>query len=230
MEQSIQSTQQSTIQPVKKGKLISFEGLDGSGKTVTSLTVQEMLEQRGDTVKYISFPQYDNSFFGPILKSVLFSENTPVVDVDPKLLTFLFAGDRFEAKTKIQTWLDQGYTVIANRYVPSNIAYGMAKSKDEEEFQIFNEQFEYDICGIPRPDCVIYLDTPIEIIENRLKSKDQDGYEKNISFLEKVRNCYLKLVKSSKNWKYVETYSVDQQKILDPIDLSQMIISKYLTF
>lgn len=210
-----------------RGKLISFEGLDGSGKTVTSLTVQELLENKGKTVKYISFPQYNSSFFGPILKSVLYSTETPVMDVDPKLLTFLFAGDRFEAKTKINEWLEAGYTVIANRYVTSNIAYGMAKSSDEDEFRRFNEKFEYETCGIPKPDLVIYLDTPLEEIKNRLKCKDQDGYEKNFGFLENVRNCYIKLVEQCSEWKTVQTCNKDGQ-IMEPSEIASNIISEYL--
>ena len=209
---------------IRKGKLISFEGLDASGKTVTSLIVQEMLEQRGETVKYISFPQYDTSFFGPILKRVLYSEETPIMGVNPKLLTFLFAGDRFEAKDKIQSWLDQGFTVIANRYVPSNIAYGMAKSSDTDDFKNFNEKFEYEVCGIPRPNYVIYLDTPLEVIESRLKAKNQDGYEKDLTFLAKVRECYLKLVESSPTWKYVQTFSDVEQRMLEPQEISKMIV------
>ena len=211
-----------------KGKLISFEGLDGSGKTVTSLTVQDLLEKQGKIVKYISFPQYNSSFFGPILKSVLYSTETPVINVDPKLLTFLFAGDRFEAKDKIQEWLDAGYIVIANRYVTSNIAYGMAKSKDEDEFRMFNEKFEYDTCGIPKPDVVIYLDTPLEEVKNRLKCKNQDGYEKDFTFLERVRNCYAKLVQQCPEWKNVQTNN-SEGKIMDPVDIASIIIEKYVS-
>lgn len=210
-----------------KGKLISFEGLDGSGKTVTSLTVQELLEKQGKVVKYISFPQYNSSFFGPILQSVLYSTNTPVVDVDPKLLTFLFAGDRFEAKDKIREWLDAGHIVIANRYVTSNIAYGMAKSENQEEFKTFNEKFEYETCGIPKPDIVIYLDTPLEEIKNRLKCKNQDGYEKDFAFLEKVRNCYIKLVEQCSEWKNVKTNDATG-KIMEPTEIASIIIDKYL--
>jgi dTMP kinase len=210
-----------------RGKLISFEGLDGSGKTITSLTVQELLEKQGKTVKYISFPQYNSSFFGPILKSVLYSTETPVMDVDPKLLTFLFAGDRFEAKEKINEWLDAGYTVIANRYVTSNIAYGMAKSSDEDDFRRFNEKFEYETCGIPKPDLVIYLDTPLEEIKSRLKCKDQDGYEKNFSFLETVRNCYIKLVEQCPEWKNVRTCN-DEGQIMEPTEIASIIINKYI--
>lgn len=211
----------------KRGLLISFEGLDGSGKTVTSLTVQEMLEKRGHTVKYISFPQYDSSFFGPILKQVL---NRPdAVGVDPKLLTFLFAGDRFESRDKIINWLDQGFTVVANRYVTSNIAYGMAKSSDPDDFKLFNEKLEYDLCGMPKPNYVLYLDTPIEIIKKRLNNKDQDAYEKDLSFLEKVRKCYIDLVETSDNWEYVQTYSKEESRILDPNEISAFIIDEYLS-
>lgn len=211
----------------QRGLLISFEGLDGSGKTVTSLTVQEMLEQRGHTVKYISFPQYDSSFFGPILKQVL---NRPdAVNVDPKLLTFLFAGDRFESRDKIVNWLEQGFIVVANRYVTSNIAYGMAKSQNQSGFKEFNEKLEYELCSMPQPDYVVYLDTPLDIIKARLKNKDQDAYEKDVSFLEKVRQCYLDLTKSNENWKYVSTYSQEESRILDPNEISLSIINQYLS-
>ena len=207
--------------------LVSFEGLDGSGKTITSLTVQEMLEERGQTVKYISFPQYDTSFFGPIIKNVL-HYHREIVETDPKLLTFLFAGDRFEAKEKIKNWLDQGFIVVANRYVTSNIAYGMAKSKDEDDFMEFNEKFEYETCGIPKPDCVIFLDTPMEVIDERLRAREeQDGYEKNKLFLENVRKCYLKLVHSNESWNYISTRD-GEGNIIDPKILGETIINKYL--
>jgi dTMP kinase len=209
---------------LKKGMLLSFEGLDGSEKTATTLNVQEILEKRGYTVKYISFPQYEGSFFGPIIKNILHTHN---YETNPKLLTFLFAGDRFEAKDKINNWLSKGYVVVANRYVTSNIAYGMAKSKDEDEFMKFNEKLEYEVCEIPKPDCVVFLDTPLDIIDERLRSRESlDRYEKNTEFLKDVRRCYLKLVNSNDSWKYIYTRD-DDENVIESSKIAEMIVDNF---
>lgn len=206
---------------LKKGMLLSFEGLNGSEKTSTTLHVQEILEKRGYTVKYISFPQYESSFFGPIIKNILHTNN---YETDPKLLTFLFAGDRFEAKDKIESWIEKGYIVVANRYVTSNIAYGMAKSKNEDEFLEFNEKLEYDVCGIPRPDCVIFLDTPLDIIDKRLRSRESlERYEKDVEFLKNVRRCYLKLLDANDTWKYVYTRDKNE-KVIESKKIAEAIV------
>src|SRR6202040_4184401 len=99
------------------GKLIAIEGIDGSGKR----TQMDMLHgviaagEGGHSVYSTGFPQYD-SWFGKIVGQFLNGELGSLDSVDPHFSALLYAGDRFEAKTKIESALAEGKIVLIDRY------------------------------------------------------------------------------------------------------------------
>lgn len=196
-----------------KGKLIVVDGGDGSGKnTQTNLLVRK-LEEKGVAVKKLDFPQYD-TFFGKLISSYLNGEFGSLEDLNPKIPSLFFALDRFSQKERIKKWLDEGYNVVLDRYVESNLAYQSAKLKESEreKFIRWINQLEYDELNVPKADIIIYLHVPVEVSEELIKTrpdkdyikdKRKDIHENDISYLKQVEKNYLNLAKQ-KSWVVVE--------------------------
>ena len=187
----------------ERGKLIVIEGTDGSGKATQTSLLIEKLRYSGHNVEAIDFPRHGD----PSAKLVdlylngFFGEST---EVDPKFVSSFYAIDRLLNKEKIENWLHQGKTVVADRYVTSNMGHQGAKignEKDRKTLFEFINNLEYNEMGLPKPDIVIYLHVPTDIafklIENKnkrdyIKGKtDRDGHEKDINYLKNAENSYL---------------------------------------
>jgi len=114
----------------KKGKFIVIDGTDGSGKATQTKLLEIILKKNGYRVKTIEFPQYKKNFFGKLIKEHLQGLHGNFLSVNPYLASTLYAADRYESKQKIEKWLAEGYTVIADRYVSANQLHQGGKIKD----------------------------------------------------------------------------------------------------
>src|SRR3989442_14822276 len=145
-------------QMTHRGKFIAIEGIDGSGKRTQIDLLSSALEARGiDHVRY-SFPRYESSF-GRLVARYLNGEVGRLDTVDAHFSALLYAGDRFEAKGELAAALASGRTVLADRYVGSNLAHQTARvgPQRREEFLSWLKRLEYGIYGLPLEDLVIYL-------------------------------------------------------------------------
>ena len=117
------------------GKLIVFEGIDGSGKRTQLELLTRALTDRGIPHERISFPRYDG-FFGSLVAKYLNGDFGGLDKVDAHLSALLYAGDRFEAKPRIESILASGKLLVADRYIASNLAHQGARAPREqrEEF------------------------------------------------------------------------------------------------
>lgn len=146
------------------GKLYVIEGVDGSGKaTQTELLYQELLAQ-GKNVRKVSFPDYDSPS-SSLIKMYLNGEfGSNPDDVNAYATSIFFAADRFASFRK--DWgkfYEEGGIVIADRYVTSNLVHQASKITDWDaklEYIPWLNHLEYEIFGLPKPDCVIFLDMP----------------------------------------------------------------------
>src|SRR5579863_8846962 len=109
-----------------RGILIAVEGIDGSGKRTQVELLERALTRRGHSVYSTGFPQYD-SWFGRMVGHFLNGELGTLENVDPHFTALLYAGDRFEAKPKLEDALDKGQIVLVDRYVGSNLAHQTAR-------------------------------------------------------------------------------------------------------
>ncbi|MDD3341928.1 MAG: dTMP kinase [Bacilli bacterium] len=200
---------------MKKGKFIVIDGTDGSGKgTQTNLLVERLLKEN-KKVKKMDFPQYKNNFFGRLLRDCLDGKLGDFIAVNPKIASVLYAADRWESASNIRKWLDEGYTIISDRYVSSNQIHQGGKiknDKDRVEFMKWLDEMEFKIFKIPKPDGIIFLDVPIKITEKLIKgrAKDiakktskkvyRDLADKNKNYLENSRISALKIVKNNNAW------------------------------
>src|SRR5947209_9110110 len=83
-------------------------------------------------------------------------------NVDPHFTTLLYAGDRFEAKPKLEPALNNGQIVLVDRYIGSNFAHQTARAPVEKRaaFRRWIEHPQYGLYGLPREDLILHLRTP----------------------------------------------------------------------
>lgn len=185
--------------------LVVLEGLDGAGKSTQVKKLREYLEQKCPSLVYIHFPRYDAPVYGDLISRFLRGDFGSNETVHPQLVALLFAEDRHGAGPVIKKALEEGKTVLLDRYVYSNIAYQCAKLHTTEERTrlrdwIFNTEF--GSFSLPVPDINIFLDVPIDFVKENLTSQrtgddrnylegSKDIHEASIAFQRDVREIYL---------------------------------------
>ncbi len=198
----------------QKGKLIVIDGTDGSGKATQVARLVERLSKEKIKVKHLDFPRYYDNFFGGLVGECLAGKYGDFISIPPKIASVLYAADRWESSGQIKKWLDSGYTVILDRYVSSNQIHQGAKitnAKDRKDFLNWLDKMEFEVFGIPRPDAIIFLEVPIKITQELLKSKSLaekkkylegkgDLAETNKKHLDDARKSALKLIKELNNF------------------------------
>ena len=162
------------------GKLIAIEGIDGSGKRTQVELLQKALVANHHAVYSTGFPQYD-SWFGKMVGQFLNGDFGALESVDPHFSALLYAGDRFEAKFRLETALNQGKIVLADRYIGSNLAHQTARADaaDRPAFISWIEHLEYNIYNLPRETLVLYLRVPPRQAQELVARKSARSYTKN---------------------------------------------------
>ena len=188
-----------------KGKLIVIEGTDCSGKETQTKRLIAYLQEKGEKVINYSFPMYDTPtgkiIGGPFLgKEYIcegwFPEKAP--NVDAKVASLYYAADRYYNIDKINSKLEEGYTVILDRYIESNMAHQGGKIEDKEKriaMYHFIEELEFNLLGLPKPDYVIFLYMPVasaQMLRNQRKEK-LDEVESDLKHLQNSEKAYLEL-------------------------------------
>lgn len=202
-----------------KGKLIVLEGLDGSGKSVQFGLLGEYLQSRNIPFMTVDFPDYQGSFFGRLVGRYLDGEFGDVYEVSPYVSSFLYAGDRLESQSKLTGWLDEGRTVLANRYVGSNMAYHSAKLPFEQRpaFVDWLKRLEFEANRLPEPDLVLYFNASAATSHRMVAQKaarsytgsSHDIHERNQNFLEVVAGQYLWLCDHEPGWQRMDVTDSD---------------------
>lgn len=194
--------------------MIAIEGIDGSGKRTQVELLTAALCERGLSVFATGFPQYD-SWFGKMVGQFLNGELGPLESVDPHFSALLYAGDRFEAKAKLEDALYNGQIVLADRYIASNLAHQAARVAPEQRqaFVEWIEHLEYDIYGLPKEDLVLYLRVPAVEAQKLVARKSARSYtsaqkdllEASLRHLEDAAQMYDSLSKRA-NWNTIECF------------------------
>ena len=203
--------------------LIVLEGLDGAGKSTQVKKLKQYLLERCGELEYIHFPRYDAPVYGELISRFLRGDFGDNESVHPQLVALLFAEDRHGAAEGIKARLAEKKTVLLDRYVYSNIAYQCSKLTDEQEVEqlrrwIFDT--EYNVFKEPVPDLNIFLDVPIDFVEQNLSKQRQgddrsylagaqDIHEASIAFQQKVRNMYLRQAEEDPSFKVLDCRDED---------------------
>lgn len=183
-----------------KGKLIIIEsGSDASGKATQTRKLYERLKSEGYNIKKVEYPNYDSES-SSLVKMYLrgdFGKNAS--DVDPYVASTFYAADRYASfKTEWEDFYNNGGIIIADRYTTSNMVHQASKMdiEDRDKYLDWLVDYEFDLYKIPKPDCVVFLDVPIDfskkLMENR-KNKftgqsKKDIHESDIGYLTKSYN------------------------------------------
>lgn len=155
------------VETMKRGKLIVIDGTDGAGKKTQARLLVSRLRKAGVTTKTLAFPQYHKKSAGPVENYLEGKYGKNSQSVSPYVASVFFAVDRFDAvRSKINTWLAKGYTVVLDRYVSSNMGHQgtlFPSKKERRKFFQWVQNFEYEVMQLPKPDVqfIFYVDPKI---------------------------------------------------------------------
>jgi dTMP kinase len=154
--------------------------------------------------------------------------------VDPRFAALLYAGDRFEARQELSAALEQGKVVLADRYIPSNLAHQTARvpPHKRDEFIAWLEHLEYSIYGLPREDRVIYLRVPAAQAQALVSQKSarsytsakQDIQESNLRHLEDAAAMY-DVLSRRPHWSTVECFEVVHNEMRAPQSIAADVLA-----
>ena len=178
------------------GKLIIFEGLDGSGKGTQTDLLCQALRAKGEEPMQITFPDYesDSSALVKMYLSGQFGQKPD--DVNDYASSTFYAVDRFASyKTRWGDFYRRGGLVVSDRYTTSNAVHQCSKLPPMhwDGFLEWLFDFEYKKMGIPAPDAVVYLSVEVEVSQRLIAERyhgdtnKMDIQEKDIEYLARSR-------------------------------------------
>jgi dTMP kinase len=215
-----------------RGRFISLEGIDGSGKLTQLDLLARELDARGLATFRISFPRY-GSFFGKLVGRYLNGEFGALDAVDPHFSALLYAGDRLEAKPEIEAALSSGKIVLADRYIGSNLAHQSARVPPEqrEEFLAWLKRLEYGLYALPGEDLVVYLRVPVAEAQRLVGLKSARAYtnlkhdiqEADIKHLEETAIIYDRLATEA-NWARIDCINTASGVLYSPEEIHRAVL------
>lgn len=219
------------------GRLIIFEGLDGSGKATQTERLCQTLKARGDDLMQITFPNYecDSSALVKMYLAGQFGQKPD--DVNAYAASAFYAVDRYASyKTHWGEFYRRGGLVISDRYTTSNAVHQCSKLPPMhwDGFLEWLFDFEYKKFGIPTPDAVVYLAVDPELSQQLIRNRYQgdeskrDIQERDTDYLARSRAaaeyCARKL-----GWRRIECATTDAQgnkTMRTPEDIQQEVMTQ----
>ena len=173
-----------------RGKFITFEGIDGSGKSTQLRMLSGELRQRG--VNVITTCEPGGTPLGRRLREAFLETEETVA---PMAELLLFAADRAQhVEFLIKPALDEGRVVISDRFADATFAYqGAGRGFPEATV---NQIIKLATGGL-KPDLTMFFDISVENALNRMRSRSETGERINrmdaetADFYSNVRAAYL---------------------------------------
>lgn len=177
---------------MNKGLFITFEGIDGCGKTTQIKLLKEYLENKGYNVLVTREPGAIG--LGEKLREILLNYDG---EVSSNCESFLFLADRAQhIDTIIKPAIDNGTIVLCDRHTDSTVAYqGYGRELNLKQIHYLNNIATNNI----KPDITFILDIDVETSLERI-GKNRDRMESaGIDFFNRVRNGYIEISKQEPN-------------------------------
>ena len=179
-----------------QGRLIVFEGTDGSGKATQTALLCKELDQRGIPYRKLEFPRYKEESSALIRLYLSGAFGAHPDDVNAYAATAFYSVDRFASYR--QDW---------GAFYESG---GLVMPKEEREGYLkWLFDFEYRLLELPEPDRVVYLDLPTELSEQMMRRREQatgtkaDIHEQDEGYLAACRES-AELVISLCGWEKID--------------------------
>lgn len=178
------------------GKLIVFEGTDGSGKATQSELLCRRLKEEGHPFRKITFPRYGKPSAAMVEEYLHGNLGKHPGDVNAYAASLFYAMDRYASwKQDWGTFYEDGGLIVADRYTTSNAVHQASKLPEEERKAYLDWLFdlEYRLLGLPAPDMVVYLDMPTELTEKMMRKREAvsgtqaDIHEQDKAYLRRCR-------------------------------------------
>ena len=174
-----------------KGKLVTFEGIDGCGKSTQVKMLVEKLEKLGMDVITVREP--GGTRISESIRDILLYRDT--YELGDRTEALLMTASRAQLTAEvILPALKNGTWVIADRYADSTIAYqGGGRNVEIKRLDKLNQFATYDTV----PDLTIFIDIIPEEGVRRQKTKLDRIEQAGIDFQSRTRDIYLKLAKKN---------------------------------
>jgi len=168
---------------------ITFEGIDGSGKSVQSKLCVELLSKEHDVIHCFD---PGHTPIGNAVRAVLL--NKEHMEMDPRTELLLYAAARSQLVSEvIKPHLQKGGVVVSDRFYDSTTAYqGYGRQLPLELISKLNMIGAHELV----PDLTFIIDTDIEVASKRIGTADRLESE-NLDFRQRVRKGYLKLAQEA---------------------------------
>lgn len=214
----------------KKGVLIVLDGIDGVGKSTQIKLLLNLFKKKKVQHKYLSFPQYQTSFYGRFIKAYLSGQFGRLGTINPYFVAFPYAFDRVLAREKIVKWLAAGNLVLLDRYICSNIAYLGAyfPASSRKKFAAWVEEMEYQVNKMPKENLVIFLSLPAQKAQKLLQKRRggsgrPDIHESSLKYQQEVSKNYLSLARKYKHW--IKINCADRSFLKPPLLIHHEIVN-----
>ncbi|MBV5337127.1 MAG: dTMP kinase [Deltaproteobacteria bacterium] len=176
---------------MKRGKFITFEGIDGAGKSTHIAGVSSLIRSHGLTV--ISTREPGGTPLGEKLRELLLHEPMHL-ETEAMLM---FAARREHLAAVIEPSLERGDWVVCDRFSDATYAYqGGGRGLDKSKFEVLEQL----VHGHLQPDLTFLFDLPPAVAENRIaaQGRELDRFEQERSdFHVRVRQAYLERAANS---------------------------------
>lgn len=211
------------------GKLIVFEGTDGSGKATQSRLLCSRLEAEGIPFRKIDFPRYGKPSAAMVQEYLNGNLGKKPGDVNAYAASIFFSMDRYASYK--QDWGDfyeAGGLVVADRYTTSNAVHQASKLPENQRKEYLSWLFdlEYRLLGLPKPDLVLYLDMPTEVTERMMRQREQatgthaDIHEQDEAYLKSCRDNAREIVAEC-GWHVIDCADGDRPRA--PEDIHEQV-------
>mgnify|MGYP005692317119 FL=1 len=166
---------------------ISFEGIEGSGKSTQIELIEELIRAKGYQVKKLREP--GTTELGEKIRNIFLEKTTETVDPITEAF-LLYASRKHLDQNFLRQNLNEGAIVIADRYADATLAYqSYGKGLDHNFVKLI-----HDSSQLLSPDLTFYMDISAELSIERISDRERDRMEsESIDFFKKVREGYLQI-------------------------------------